>query len=501
VSSYIQHTDNKSSYRGIFKATSLFGGVQIYQILISIIKSKFIAVLLGPVGIGIQDLYLTGTQMIQQVTTFGLSSSAVRNVSEAYGSGDKNSIGRTVTALRRLVWLTGLLGMVGVLLFSPLLSKSAFGDYVHTWGFAAISITLLLSQISCGQKVILQGTRQYKYLAKCTIYGVTIGLFVSIPLYFLWGTKAIVPNIIISSITALILSWYFARKIPIESVSLTNKETFQIGKTMLTMGVAMCLTQFLGTANSYILRSCISAWGGVAEVGLFSAGAALMTQYTGLVFQAMGTDFYPRLAAANSDNSKCREIMNQQGEVGLLLLGPLMVLCIVFIPIVIRILYSEEFYAVNNYVIWCAIGVIFQMASWSVSYVFIAKAQSKLYMINELTVGIYGLALNLLGYHFGGLTGMGISFTVKYFLYMIQVYVIAHKKYGFTYSKELLKLLAVQLFVISIGVLVVLLISSVWKYAIGSVIIIVASFISIKGLNNRLDLMSIVHNKISKKNE
>ena len=27
-------TDNKSSYRSIFKATSLFGGVQVYQILI-----------------------------------------------------------------------------------------------------------------------------------------------------------------------------------------------------------------------------------------------------------------------------------------------------------------------------------------------------------------------------------------------------------------------------------------------------------------------------------
>lgn len=42
---------NQSSYRSIFKATSLFGSVQLFQIIIQIVKSKFIAVLLGPAGV------------------------------------------------------------------------------------------------------------------------------------------------------------------------------------------------------------------------------------------------------------------------------------------------------------------------------------------------------------------------------------------------------------------------------------------------------------------
>ena len=61
---YDMSTDNKSSYRSIFKATSLFGGVQVYQILIQIIKSKFVAVLLGPAGVGIMGLYKSGLQLI-----------------------------------------------------------------------------------------------------------------------------------------------------------------------------------------------------------------------------------------------------------------------------------------------------------------------------------------------------------------------------------------------------------------------------------------------------
>lgn len=489
---------DKKSYRGIFKATSLFGGVQVYQILIEIIKSKFIAVLLGPEGVGIQGLYTSGTQMIQQLSSFGLASSATRTVAEANGTGDQNTINKTVTALRKLVWLTGAIGMVAVVCLSPLLSNTSFGDNLHIWGFVAISITLLLNQINVGQKVILQGTRKYKYLAKCTIYGMTIGLFVSIPLYYFWGVQAIVPNIIISSITSLLLSWYFSRKVPVLSVSQPWSETFTLGRTMLVMGIAMSLTQFLSLASSYILRSCIRLWGSVDEVGLYTAGFLLMSQYTGLVFQAMSTDFYPRLAAVNKDNAKCREIMNQQGEVGLLLLGPLMVLCVVFIPIVIRILYSDSFLAINDYVVWCAVGVIFQMAAWSVSYVLIAKAESKLFTVCELAVCFYGLGINLLGYYWGGLTGLGISFAVKYLLYLIQVYIIARVRYSFSFSSSFVRLFVIQILIVALGMVIVSCVTSWPRYLLGSIVAILALCYSFKELNNRMDIMSIINKKLHK---
>lgn len=485
----------KSSYRGIFKATSLFGGVQAYQILIEIIKSKFIAILLGPTGVGMQGLFTSATQMIQNLTSFGLSQSAVRNVAEANGTGDHVTISRIVTALRRLVWYTGLLGMIVTVLLSPVLSTTSFGDNSYIWAFIALSVILLLNQINAGQKVLLQGTRQFKYLAKCTAYGVTIGLIVSIPLYYLWGTKAIVPNLIISSFTALALSWYFSSKVPIESIPQTSKDTFQLGRSMLTMGLTMSLTQFITITSSYILRSCIRYWGGIDAVGLFSAGFLLMSQYTGLVFQAMATDFYPRLAAVNQDNEKCKRVMNQQGEIGLLLLGPLMVICIVFIPFVIKLLYSDEFLAVTDYVVWCAVGIIFQMASWAISYIFIAKAESKIFALNELTIGIYGLAINVLGYYLGGLVGLGISFTIKYMLYLCQVYLIANRKYAFRFSKSFMRIFLAQLILVIIGVAIVNNTIGIHKYCLGSILSLCSILLNFSEMNKRMDLISYIRRK------
>ena len=491
-------TKQQSSYRGIFKATSLFGGVQVYQILIEVIKSKFIALLLGPLGVGIQGLYTSATNLIQQLTSFGLSSSAVRNVAEANGSGDRTRIARVVFALRRLVWITGILGMVAVIVFSPVLSKSSFGDSDHIIPFIIISVTLLLAQLSAGQKVILQGTRHLKLLAKSTAIGVTIGLVISVPLYYWLGIKGIVPNIVIGSITTLVLTWYFSRKVKVDKVSMTNKEVFAVGRSMLVMGVAMSMSHLLASASSYALRACIRLWGGVEAVGLFTAGYMLMTQYTGLVFSAMGTDFYPRLASVNQDNAKCRQMMNQQGEIGMLILAPLLVVCVVFIPFVVRILYSDAFLPINTYIVWCSSGMLFKMASWAVSYVFIAKGESKLYMINEMSAASYTLLLNLAGYKLAGLQGLGISFAISYFFYMIQVYIIAKKKYGFYFEPSFIRIFLVQLTVMAGCVACVMLLPSLWKYVIGSLIVVTSSAYSLAELNKRLDLKSVINSKLKK---
>lgn len=83
----IKEDEQKKSYRSIFKATSLFGGVQIYQILVNVIKSKIIAILLGPEGIGLIGLYQSVLELLKSFTSLGITQSGVRDVSEANESG------------------------------------------------------------------------------------------------------------------------------------------------------------------------------------------------------------------------------------------------------------------------------------------------------------------------------------------------------------------------------------------------------------------------------
>ena len=480
------------SYRSIFKATSLFGGVQVYQILIGIIKQKFVAVLLGTTGMGIQGLYHSAILMVQSFTSMGLAQSAVRDVSEAHGAGDMHRIGRTVAIVRRLVWITGILGMIATIVFAPVLSKTSFGDYNYIIPFFILSVILLLDQICVGQKVVLQGMRRLKDLAKASAIGVTVGLIVSVPLYYFLGIDGIIPVLIVTSVTALLLSWYYSRKVDIEKVAVTTREAIRGGGVMLKLGIAMSFNAILSTVLAFVLRAFIREIGGLEEVGLFAAGFTIMNTYVGMVFKAMSTDYFPRLSAVNQDNEKCRVIINQQGEIAVLILAPIIISCVILMPFIIRIIYSEEFLPANDYISWAILGLMFKAASFVISYVFLAKAESKLFIINETVTKAYLILLELAGYYFLGLAGLGVAFLTAYFIYSIQVYLIAKNRYGFSFTSSFLKVFGVLFMIVLASFLIVHTWHSLWVYIPLSLLFIACFMFSLKELNQRMNLLGLL---------
>ena len=487
-----------SSYRSIFKATSLFGGVQVYQILIGIIKSKFIAVLLGPLGVGLIGLYQTSLSLVQQITAFGLSQSAVRDVSQANGENNQKRVGITITTLRKLVWFTGMLGTVVVIVFSPVLSKYTFGSDHYIIPFVILSVTLLIDQLNAGQRVVLQGLRQLKDLAKASALGVTFGLLVSIPLYYWLGTKGIIPALLINSLTLFVLSWYYSRKVMCEKVNLSLKEVINHGSVMLKMGLAFSFSAIKTELMAYIIKGSIREWGGAEEVGLYQAGFTIVSVYVGLVFNSMATDFYPRLSSVNTNNGKCKVVVNQQGEVASLLLTPLLLACVIFAPLVVKVLYSDAFVPASDFILYAMMGMLLKLSSWAIAMQFVAKGEAKLFIVNELAPGIYGTIFSLIGYKMGGMAGLGIALTAQNLVYFIQVYVIAKMRYGFSFSTSFLRLFAIQYLFLILVYGLLLFGRVITFYLFGILVLSISLFFSIKELNNRMSLLSLLQKKLRK---
>ena len=480
------------------KATSLFGGVQFINIIISIIRTKFIAIILGPAGVGIVGLLISSTDLVGRLTNFGLGTSAVKNVASAKETGNQLRISIIVTVLKRLVWITGLLGFITTLILSHWLSQIAFGNSNYTFAFVWISITLLLNQISSGQLVVLQGLRKLQYLAKANLFGSILGLVISVPLYYSYGVNAIAPAIIITSVGNLILTWYFGNKIKIEPVKVSPIRTFAEGKNMLKMGFVISLSGMVTMGASYIVRIFISNTGSVEQVGLYNAGFAIINSYVGLIFTAMGTDYYPRLSAVSHSNELCKKTINQQAEIATLILGPIIMVFLVFIQWVVIILYSNKFVSINEMLRWVALGMFFKAASWSIGFIFLAKGASKLFFWNELIASIYMLILNLLGYHFMGLTGLGMSFLTGFLLYLIQVFLVSRYKFNFSFESGFIRIMALQLSLAITCFMVVRFIPNPYSYIIGSVLVVITVGYSFIELDKRMGLKGLYKSFISR---
>lgn len=484
--------ESQKSYRQIFKATSLFGSVQVFGIIINIIRSKAIAVLLGPVGIGVYSLLNTTISMVGSFTNLGLGSSAIKNVAAANATNDRTRIAIVVTVFRKLVWFTGLLGSAVTLIFSSLLSKLTFGNTDYTFAFVFISITLLLNQISVGQRVILRGTRQLKFMTQSGIIGSLFGLIMSLPLYYLYGIKGIVPTIIITSVTALLLSSYFSNKVKIDKIYVNFSTLKNEGREMISMGIMLSLSGTLSLATSYLLRIFISNTGGVDQVGLFSAGFAIINSYVGMVFTAMSTDYYPSLSGIAHDNKLASKLINEQSEMALLILAPIIVVFIVFNNYIVTILYSNKFTDIYGMLQWSALGMFFKTGSWAIGYLLLAKSASKIFFWNELISNIYFLILNIVGYKLFGLEGLGISFLIGYLLYFIQINTLSKIKYQFSISKSLKTIFSIQFILALISFILCRMINSPWHYYSGILIIILSITYTLYEINRKIRFVSFL---------
>ena len=487
--------NNQNSYRQIMKATSLFGGVQVINIFIQIIRSKIVAVLLGPAGMGIMGLLNSTLSLIKSSSDFGLGVSAVQDIALANKTNDNYRIGKTVTIVRRLVWITGTLGTLIVLVLSPWLSELAFGNKEFTISFIWISITLLFQQLSTGQFVILQGMRKMQLLAKANVLGSALGLIFTLPFYYIYGVQGIVPGIIGTALIVLFLSWYFSRKIIIEKVDISYSQTITGGEKMLKMGFMISLSSLLAIGASYILRIFINKTGGIDQVGLYDAGFMIINTYVGLVFTAMSTDYFPRLSSVSESNKLCRRIIIQQAEIAILILAPILVVFLIFIKQIVILLYSSQFIDVNQMIYWAALGMFFKATTWAIGYILLAKSESKIFFFSELVANIYTLLLNVLGYYYYGLEGLGISFLVSYIISLIQVFLIANIRYKFTFNSSFMKIFLIQFSIAILSFIVIYLLPQPHVFVVGIFMIIFSCWYSFRELDNRINFKQILSKK------
>ena len=63
----------ENSYSHVLKYTSIFGGVQGINIIMSLVRNKIVAHLLGPAGMGLVSLFNTSVNFISQATNLGIA--------------------------------------------------------------------------------------------------------------------------------------------------------------------------------------------------------------------------------------------------------------------------------------------------------------------------------------------------------------------------------------------------------------------------------------------
>lgn len=168
-------------------------------------------------------------------------------------------------------------------------------------------------------------------------------------------------------------------------------------------------------------------------------------------------------------------------------------------PLVIRMLYTEEFLSVTNMAVCASFYMFFRALVVPIAYTALAKGDSVMYLLMEVIYDIVSVVMIGVGFYYGGLMGTGVALSLASLFDLLMIFSIYGRSYGFRFSPSALRLALLQGTCLSCGVILCLQ-PNVWiKYIGCSVVLLLSLVVSVVLLQKKTTLLGDFKNKIIRK--
>ena len=446
----------ETNARGLLRSMAIIGGAQAVNIVLSVLRAKVVAVLLGPSGIGLLSVLNNLREMGSLSAGLGLNSSGVRELSAA--KGEPATLSRVRRVLLGALFLQGIIAMGLIWIARVWLAERLLGSPEHATEVGLVGVAVFLFLIAGSQTTLLQGMRRIADLGRVTIWAALIGTLAGLAPVVLLGRDGLIWLILMPPAASILVALHYTRRLPPpDAVRMTLADVWHAWLPMIRLGVVFMIGSLVTIATLLLVRARITQELGLEAAGHFAAAWSITMIYVGFLLQAMGADYFPRLTEVIHDREAATRLMNDQMQLALALGGPILLVLIGCAPWLVRLLYSSEFEPAVVLLQWQTLGNVFKLASWALAFAFVAAARRQVFLMTELLFNAVFLPLVWLGLPFMGLQITGIAFLISYLVHFTVVGLLVHRLHGFRWqalSRRLLGLhvlLAAALLVLSMN--------------------------------------------------
>lgn len=490
-------TNTSNSYKTILKATSIFGVMQVVKMIISIIGNKFVAVFLGPIGIGTVGLLTNILNIISSVTSFGIATMSVREIAIANVDPNPIKVSETISVLQKMALCVGLIGASITLVFSQLLSQITFGNTNFSYWFVILSINFMITSYATVQASIMQGKKLLKTIATSNIVSSFLITFSTIILYYFLRFNGVIWVILTSSIITLLVNLYYTRNFKLNARSNFN-EFVSKSRPIFQLGFLLSINVIFGQICTYLIKIYLNENGASTQVlGFYEVSTVILISYVGLIFNSMSIDFYPRLTSINQNKFEVNKLVNNQLEIALLLITPAIVFLYLTAPFFVKLLYTSDFLPTVLILKAALFAIIIKAIIWPLAYIILAKGDKKQYFKQELFGDFLNVSLSVYFYHFFGLVGLGLAMVLNYLVYGFYVFYVVKRDYDFAYTKDCFLIILFSLVIGLVACFTVFFMEDFYAKFMLGLLLLVSIFFSYYKLDKRVGIKSFL-TKISK---
>lgn len=267
----------------------------------------------------------------------------------------------------------------------------------------------------------LQSSRNINVIAKSSLIISILTTFISCLLYYKFNNAAIVLVLILQSVISFCVLSILNKQKKIVNFKYSFFEIFNKSKPIISLGFYLTINLIFGYICTYLIKIFIKYYTNSIEiVGFYEVGCVILITYVGLIFNSMATDYFPRLTFSINDSLLTNKIVNEQIEIGLILITPLVLFFYCFLNTIVTFLYSNQFLQVVEFLKYGLFSSIIKSIIWPLAFVILANDNKKLYFKQEILGDFLNVFFSILFFYLFGLKGLGIAlllnFTILWFL-------------------------------------------------------------------------------------
>jgi O-antigen/teichoic acid export membrane protein len=399
----------------MFKIITTIGAIQILAIAVTFIRSKTIAVLLGPDGVGVISIVDQVVQLIAQLSAFSLPFAAVKFLSRSHSQGletFKQSYGNLLKLLLLVTTTGATIGLV-IFLTHPEILGTHLRQYQTLVVIGLISIPLITMQGFL--KNVLAAAQKVRAAAI-----MDVGISIAISTMVCMGVAiAGVPGFYIGNLLAgfLIVGVtliYFQQKLhlPIFGTGNSIRQELKKNPDIISFSLILYASAFLYPLAFFITRYAVLKNFGETEAGLLQSAIALSSVLNLILNPANGLYLTPILNRDIPKSEKLQAALAFQEKLAIatIALAVPMVLCSHWLVV---LLFSHAFIKVGSVIfLFIITQYVIQLAGVN---------QALIIGLNDLK--FYGIAIATSHFVLGatswflvphyGVAGVGISLLIS----------------------------------------------------------------------------------------
>lgn len=432
-----------SPSKSLLRSMLIIGSAQAANVLISVLRLKIVAVLLGPAGVAVLAVYNNLVSTTATIAGLGIGSSSVREIAAAKGQQEKLSRVRVVLFWANL--FQGTLALLAVWVLRERLAVWTTGGPTRSGEIGLVGIAVLLSLIAASQTALLQGTRRIGDLGRVTVGAAIAGTVAGLLAVWANGESGLIWFALMQPLAAVSVALVYTRRLPGAGITQYSvREIWSIWRPMAALGSVFMLGGLATTGTLLIVRSRVTQQLGLDGAGLFAASWGITMQYIGFLLAAMAADYYPRLSEVVHNRRETNQLVNDQLQICLVVGAPILIALIGLAPWAMALLYSQKFLPAAEVLQWQIVGNIFKLASWPIGWIFIAAGRSRLFLSTEIAWNGIFLLIVWVGLPVIGLVATGAAFLVAYAIHLILLAIISRSFFDFRWQSNSVWLVSVH---------------------------------------------------------